>query len=418
MLRLSDPLGDARPRGDVEVAGPGAWALRYGAQPAADVVAINRVGFLGGVERVLLNAATALTDRGWTTALVCPPGELAAEARANGMPLYVAELGPMSGGQIGRSAEAWLRLASRMRRGSEAILAAARSARGRIIHVHHPLVAVQARRAARQLKTPIIWHVHETAPMSAAYRTVGSLAARSCDLAICVSKASRDMAGALGVPQARLRLIYNAADPRFFDPVEMDREPWPPGPHIGLFGVLEPRKGHADLIRALAIASAAWPTLQLWLVGGTSFERHADYKAALERLAQGLGVAERVHFTGRRTDVPQLMKRMNAVVSASVCSESLPTTLIEACALGLPTVGTDVGGTSEIIRHCHNGVLVPPGSPADLARGIDLALSPAGRLLGRRAHADARLRFSPARFAADLHDCYRELMLNETERAP
>jgi len=417
MLKLADIPGDFRREVADEVLRPafGPLAPDRAARPAADVLAINRVGFVGGVERVLLGAARALSERGWTTALACPPGALAAEAEANGMPLYITDPGAVSASQLGRSAKAWLRLPDRARRGSEAILDAARSARARIIHVHHPVMAVRARRAARRLGAPLIWHVHEIGPMSAPYRVLGSIAARSCELVICTSQASRDMVRQLGAPEHRIRLIHNAADPCFFAPIAIDRDPWPPGPHIGQFAVLEPRKGHADLIRALAIASAALPTLRLWIVGETSFERHVEYKSALERLAQGLGVADRVHFTGRRTDVPQLMARMDAVVSASVCSESLPTTLIEACAVGRPTIGTDVGGTSEIIHDHENGRLVPPGSPRQLASAIEFVLSPEGAALGRRARADAQRRFSPARFAMALEGCYRELVLDAPE---
>jgi phosphatidylinositol alpha-mannosyltransferase len=109
------------------------------------------------------------------------------------------------------------------------------------------------------------------------------------------------------------------------------------------------------------------------------------------------------------------MARMDAVVSASVCSESLPTTLIEACAVGRPTIGTDVGGTSEIIHDHENGRLVPPGSPRQLASAIEFVLSPEGAALGRRARADAQRRFSPARFAMALEGCYRELVLDAPE---
>jgi glycosyltransferase involved in cell wall biosynthesis len=333
------------------------------------------------------------------------------------MPLYVTEPGAVSRSQSERSPEAWWRLACRARRASRAILGAARQTRARILHVHDPAVALHARQAARRLGAPVIWHLHETAPMSAPYRLMGAAAARCAALVICVSKASCDMARELGVPQDRIRLIYNAAEPRFFAPVAMDGEAWPPGPHVGLFGALEPRKGHADAIRALAIASEAWPTLQLWIVGEAGFERQADYRSALERLAQGLGVADRVHFTGRRTDVPQLMARMDAVVCASVCCEGLPTVLVEACAMGRPVVATDVGGTSEIIRNGFNGALAPPGAPHALAEALGFVLSGRGAELGRRGRADADQRFAPARFAAAVEDCYRALALRAPERA-
>src|SRR6185437_12055091 len=184
MLKLADIPGDFRREVADEVLRPafGPLAPDRAARPAADVLAINRVGFVGGVERVLLGAARALSERGWTTALACPPGALAAEAEANGMPLYITDPGAVSASQLGRSAKAWLRLPDRARRGSEAILDAARSARARIIHVHHPVMAVRARRAARRLGAPLIWHVHEIGPMSAPYRVLGSIAARSCEL--------------------------------------------------------------------------------------------------------------------------------------------------------------------------------------------------------------------------------------------
>ena len=373
----------------------------------ADVLAVNRVDSMGDVERVLLTAAQALAERGWTTALACPDGELAEAAAARGIAFHAIELGPVSRADIRWTPAAGWRLARSVRRAAASIAQTARLTGCQILHVHHPAVVVEARKAARLAGAPIIWHVHETEPMPAAYRAVGALAARICDLAICVSNASRDMVRALGTPEERIRVVYNAAEPRFFGPVVATRDPWPPGPHIGLFGVMEPRKGHADLIRALALLSEAHPTARLWLVGGETFERHADYRLALERLAQGLGVADRVHFTGPRTDIPQLMARMDAVVCASVCSESLPTVLIEACAVGRPVIGTRVGGAAEIIQDLWNGLLVPPCAPPQLANAIDLVLSPAGAALGQRARRDAQQRFSPARFAADVEACYR-----------
>jgi glycosyltransferase involved in cell wall biosynthesis len=131
-----------------------------------------------------------------------------------------------------------------------------------------------------------------------------------------------------------------------------------------------------------------------------------------------LGIGDRVHFTGRRDDIPNLMAGMDAVVSASVGFESLPTVLIEACALGVPVLGTDVGGAREIIRHGETGLLAPPAAPVVLARHLALLLSGAGRSLAERARVEARTRFSPARFGADLDDCYQAIAGRGAERRP
>jgi glycosyltransferase involved in cell wall biosynthesis len=81
-------------------------------------------------------------------------------------------------------------------------------------------------------------------------------------------------------------------------------------------------------------------------------------------------------------------------------------------------LGTDVGGTREIIENGETGVLARPGAPAELAEGLALLLSDAGRVMARRAQAQARVRFSPARFAADLDHCYRELAGTPVGRSP
>jgi glycosyltransferase involved in cell wall biosynthesis len=375
----------------------------------ADVLVVNRVGFFGGVERVILTAATATAALGWRTTLACPPGILADRARSRRIRVQPVEVCSLSRTQLGRSPAAWARTAGQVRRASRAIWRAASAAEARILHVHHPTVALQARHAARRGGARLIWHVHETAPIPLAYRALGALAARSADLVLCVSEASRAMALELGAPESRARVVYNAVEPQFLERVRPHRLALDSEPSIGVFGVLEPRKGHADLIRACAALTGRWPTLSLWIVGGPGAGAFDRYRDELKCLARELGLGDRVHFVGPRDDIPELMAGMDAVVSASVRSESLPTVLIEACALGVPVLGTDVGGAREIIRHGETGFLAPPGEPEALASNLALLLSGAGRSLADRARAEARTRFAPARFAADLDEGYREM---------
>jgi glycosyltransferase involved in cell wall biosynthesis len=375
----------------------------------ADVLVVNRVGFFGGVERVILTAATATATLGWRTTLACPPGILADRARSRRIRVQPIEVCSLSRAQLGRSPAAWARTAGQVRRASQAILRAASAAEARILHVHHPAVALQARPAARRGGASLIWHVHETAPIPLAYGALGALAARSADLVLCVSEASRAMALELGAPKSRARVVYNAVEPQFLERVRPHRLAPDGEPCIGVFGVLEPRKGHADLIRACAALAARWPKFNLWIVGGPGVDPSGGYRDELKRLARELGLADRVRFAGPRYDIPELMAGMDAVVSASVRSESLPTVLIEACALGVPVLATDVGGVREIIRHGETGLLAPPGAPDALASNLALLLAGAGRPLADRARAEARTRFAPARFAADLDEGYREM---------
>jgi glycosyltransferase involved in cell wall biosynthesis len=106
-------------------------------------------------------------------------------------------------------------------------------------------------------------------------------------------------------------------------------------------------------------------------------------RTALERQAADLGVDAR--FLGRRTDVPALLARADVVVSASL-AEGLSNTVMEAMAAGRPVIGTDVGGTGELLRD--RGILVPPADPGALADALEVLLADAGT--GTRLAASAR----------------------------
>ena len=88
--------------------------------------------------------------------------------------------------------------------------------------------------------------------------------------------------------------------------------------------------------------------------------------ADLKRQARDLGVDNCVYFLGSRDDVMDILPRVNMVVSSSLW-EGLPTVLLEAMALRVPVVATDVSGSRELVQQGVTGVLVPPGEPGLLA---------------------------------------------------
>lgn len=132
-------------------------------------------------------------------------------------------------------------------------------------------------------------------------------------------------------------------------------------------GRLSPEKDHATLIHAMALlpANRKW---RLVLVGD-GVER-----AALEDLVRGLGLSQRVLFTGRVADPFVWMRRARVAVCASVY-EGLCNALIEALACGTPVVSTDCPyGPGEILQGGRYGRLTPVGDAAAMARAIEAAL--------------------------------------------
>ena len=275
-----------------------------------------------------------------------------------------------------------------------------------LIHAHHPVGAFQAVRAGKQAR--LVLHVHETLPAPRQYLALAGWLRDRCDAFVCVSNAGREMLRHLGIPEEKIHLVYNAVGAAFLGsprPVRLG-----PGPHIGVFGVLEPRKGHAELITALARLARSEPNAQLWIVGELTYARNTAYLDELKSLAAEWHVADRIHFLGYRQDIPELMAAMDVVALASRELESLPTVLLEASALGRVCVATDVGGVREIIEHGRTGLVVRPEHAPELADALAIALSPVAAGMARAARARARARFSPERFEGDLLSVFGEVL--------
>jgi glycosyltransferase involved in cell wall biosynthesis len=94
---------------------------------------------------------------------------------------------------------------------------------------------------------------------------------------------------------------------------------------------------------------------------------------ALRRQASRLGVEETCRFLGHRSDLVDLHHVFDLFVQSSDY-EGTPNAVLEAMALETPVVATDVGGTSELMRHRIDGVIIPPGNRAALVGAIAAAL--------------------------------------------
>ena len=86
-------------------------------------------------------------------------------------------------------------------------------------------------------------------------------------------------------------------------------------------------------------------------------------QADLLRVAEKLGLGERIHFLGFRRDVEDLFAASDFSVVASVAGEGVSGVLRESMACGVPVITTDVGGNAELVRNEETGLVVPPGRP-------------------------------------------------------
>jgi glycosyltransferase involved in cell wall biosynthesis len=136
---------------------------------------------------------------------------------------------------------------------------------------------------------------------------------------------------------------------------------------VGVFSRLNRMKGIEYFLDAARVVAERFPDVCFLVVGDGAI------KGELEEQARRLGLAQRIVFTGFRSDVPDLLMEAAISVLPSL-SEGTSNTLLESMAAGIPVVATRVGGNPEVIEDGVSGLLVPPRDSTALAAVI-------GRLL-------------------------------------
>jgi glycosyltransferase involved in cell wall biosynthesis len=173
---------------------------------------------------------------------------------------------------------------------------------------------------------------------------------------------------------------------------------------FGFVGRIVPIKRLDLLIRAFTRARRNGANARLAVVGDG--ERLGDF----ERLAAELGIADAISFLGYRRDLNTIAAASDVAILSSD-NEGTPVWLIEASAGGIPSIATNVGGTSDVVTP-ESGILVPPDDEVALAGAIT-QLS-ADRELQRRMGAAAKehvlSRYSIERLLTDIDALYRELL--------
>jgi glycosyltransferase involved in cell wall biosynthesis len=166
------------------------------------------------------------------------------------------------------------------------------------------------------------------------------------------------------------------------------------------------QKGHVYLLEAMARLVPSRPGLTLLVAG-----RPGDSTPRLEARCATLGVDGHVRFLGHREDVPEVLAAGDLFVFPTLY-EGLPGAVVEAMALGLPIVASDIGPVREAVGAEGNARLVRRGDSVALAAAIeDLLEHPAAaRELGRRAlrQFEARANVEPA--ASRVVALYREIV--------
>lgn len=305
-----------------------------------------------------------------------------------------------------------------------------------IVHTHTPKAGLLGQLAARLAGVPLVvntvhgLYLHSgMGPLARRiYLLLEKLAATCSDRIL--SQNAEDIETAVGERvwrREKIRLLGNGIDLARFNPDAVSAEAvqslggelglQPDAPVVGFVGRLAAkRKGFADFLAAAQEISVRLPDCQ-FLVVGESDRGKAD---AVEASAAGAhGVAEHCVFAGQRetSELPAFYKLMNVLVLPSIF-EGLPRAVMEASAMGVPAIVTDVKGNREAVLDGYNGLIVPLGDPRALADAIIRVLTDRelAAQMGVKGRAMALERFDEQAVFAIVKSEYQRLLLQKCRR--
>lgn len=212
----------------------------------------------------------------------------------------------------------------------------------------------------------------------------------SIKITAVAEEASDLLVSLTGISHASVEVIYNGINTMRFAPLsplavrtELRRAKGLPEEKLlfGCVAALRPVKNHSGLLRAFSSAvKATGISAALVLLGDGPLAKE------LEALAGDLEITDKVHFLGRRTDIPELLQCFDAFVLNSD-TEGLSYAVLEAMACGLPLIGTAVGGNIRLVEEGVQGLLVPPGDENALSAALEQAMNDPEQLqnMGHRA---------------------------------
>jgi glycosyltransferase involved in cell wall biosynthesis len=209
-----------------------------------------------------------------------------------------------------------------------------------------------------------------------------------------------------------LTWVKNAIDSQFFrrratGDSEMRQSLKIPGDAvvIGAVGRLNGEKDYPCFFEAAKQLLAERKDLYFTIAGNGALEE------PLKTQVQNMGLSDRILFLGHFQDVRQVYEMLDIYVLSST-REGLPNTVLEAMAMEVPIVATDVDGVGEAATHDRDALLVPPRSPKQLAGAIRALLgNPAlMKRLTRTARQKVEREFTFAGRMRHVESIYRKVI--------
>lgn len=291
-----------------------------------------------------------------------------------------------------------------------------------ILHTHNPKPGVYGRILGRLAGVPVVVNtVHglyavpdDSLPKRAIVYGLEALASRFSDAELIQNPEDLDLLKRLRiVSPAKLHLLGNGVDLERFNPTRAEELRGeargrlglsPDEIAVGMVGRLVAEKGVPELVEAAVLMES---DARIFVAG----PHDPDKPDAIEEELLARGRERGVEFLGMRPDVDAFYAALDIFVLPSH-REGFPRSAMEAAAMGLPLVLTDIRGCRQVVDDGVNGLLVPVGEPGHIANAIDtLATDAAWRSRMSRASAQRAIQnFDENRVVEIVMGCYRSVL--------
>lgn len=220
---------------------------------------------------------------------------------------------------------------------------------------------------------PVVWHVHNCFNDKKTITLLNFLGKlKSVKKIIFVSNKVRDQFPDL---KFKSEVIYNSVNIKEFKSDRVDlyqlknRFGIPDNKKIiSTIGLIIPEKGQSVLIKAIPLVLNKVPNVHFLFIGRPVENKHYEKIIAD---TETMKIDTHITFTGHRTDMPHLFKIIDInTINSIVAFEACPLVIFEGCASGVPTIGSNIGGTTELIKQMETGLLYKVGDEQELAAAI------------------------------------------------
>jgi glycosyltransferase involved in cell wall biosynthesis len=299
-----------------------------------------------------------------------------------------------------------------------------------IVHTHTPIASLIGRMAAKQAHVPIIlytahgFYFHDDMPTlkRSLHIALERWGGKRTDFLFTQSDEDRRTAIAKGIIASdKILTIGNGIDMERFDPAKISADVLAEKrtelgipedvPVIGIIGRLVREKGYVELFQAGRIVSAKIPDVHFLVIGSALKSDHDAAREEIDTAIKRTGLADRVHFAGLRTDVPELLS-LCTVYTLPSWREGMPRSIIEAMAMERPVVATNIRGCREEVIEGETGYLVPVRDAVSLGAALLKVLEnpDEGRRMGIAGRKRALERFDERLVLQRQWEVYEKLL--------